>query len=143
MRWWVTFGVLGGCGGGDDLLAKLDGPYEGTFDADGTELPIVAEFEFRKDEGILFGQLLVTLPGEEPSVWAVRRSEVIDDEVFLDLTDTADIERGMDLDGSVGGPFEGDATVTFPCPAGVCGFSGPFVLKPGGEGVTTTDLPGA
>lgn len=143
-RWALVVVGLAGCGGAEDAtLAKLDGPWQGELVTDGAPVPVLAEFEWRKADELLFGRVSLTLPGEDPSVWAVRRWEVGgEDVVYLDLTDTLDIQRGMDLDGSVGAKFEGDCTVTFECPTGVCGYEGGFSFAKGGPGVPQTPTDG-
>ena len=127
---------------GEPLLAKLDGPWEGEFKDGDLAFPLVVEFDWQQKDGLLYGKVLVTLSGEPESLWAVRRWDSHADEVYLDLTDAADITRGMDLDGPVSaGSFEGTSDISFPCPEGTCGFSGKFTLEPGGPGVVTETTP--
>jgi hypothetical protein len=123
------FLALAACGSDDKLLAELDGAYSGTFSTEGVELALTADFDWRKGEELLFGEVGLTLPAEEPSVWAVRRWQVVGDEVFLELTDTAEASRGMNLEGIPGETFSGEAGVSFACPEGTCGFYGPFSLS--------------
>jgi hypothetical protein len=132
------FVTLAACSDDGAVLSKLDGPWQGELDSDGTVVTLVAEFEWQKADELLFGKVVMTLPGEAETTWAVRRWEVQGkDAVFLDFTDGADITRGMDLDGTIGKEFAGDASITFSCPTGTCGYAGPFTLTSGGPGVGT------
>ena len=138
MRWPAVSLILAACSDDGAVLSQLDGPWQGEIDADGTPIALVAEFEWREADALLFGQVVLTLPGEPETTWAVRRWEAQGkDTVYLDLTDTADITRGMDLDGTTGKDFAGDATITYSCPTGTCGYTGPFALTAGGPGVGT------
>jgi hypothetical protein len=144
MRRSAVFLFLAACSNDGAVLGTLDGPWQGELDADGTLIALVAEFEWVEKDELLFGRVQLTLPNEPQTTWAVRRWEALGgDTVYLDLTDTADITRGLDLDGTTGKGFAGDATITFDCPTGTCGYVGPFTLTGGGPGVplTTTTLP--
>lgn len=135
--------LAAGCADDGKLLSKLDGEWQGEFVDGATTVPMLAEFEWRKDEDLLFGQVSIQVPGEAAaSIWAVRRWDVQGDEAFLDLTDGADITRGMDLDGPVSDKsFSGSCDISIPCPAGNCGYAGRFELSPGGPGLTTPPTP--
>jgi hypothetical protein len=139
MRLSSVFLVLAACGDDGAVLGTLDGPWQGELDADGTLIDMVAEFDWVEKDELLFGRVQVTLPNEPPTTWAVRRWEALGgDTIYLDLTDSADITRGMDLDGTTAKGFAGDATITFDCPTGTCGYVGRFTLTGGGPGVPLT-----
>lgn len=134
--WPVVVWVVVGCGGGgDDLVAELDGPWTGSLsDPETGDVPLAADFEWREDEALLFGTVTATIAGEtDPWVFAVRRWDTgAADLVLLDLTDEADATRGMNLDGTVDdGTFSGSGDLTYDCAEGVCGFEGDFTLDRG------------
>ncbi|MCB9683448.1 MAG: hypothetical protein H6735_00240 [Alphaproteobacteria bacterium] len=129
--WPVVLGTLIGCGGGNELVAELDGSWAGSMvDPESGTVELVADFEWREDEELLFGTVDATPPGQaEPWIFAVRRWDTGSGLVLLDLTDEADGTRGLDLDGTVdGGSFSGTATLSYDCDGSTCGYEGDFEL---------------
>lgn len=128
---------LAGCGGDDELLQQLDGTWIGTVTVDPAPIGLAADFAW---VDFLEGELVVDDPGA-PHTYAIRRSEALKDEVFLELTDVADATRGLDLDGTVdGASFTGTLSMTYPCDGQTCGYEGPFSLARG-AGATTPTTP--
>lgn len=123
--WALALALAGGCGGGDELLASLDGAWSGSVTVQPAPIGMAADFAWGD---FLSGEVVVSDPGL-PHTYAIRRAVELKGEVFLELTDLGDATRGLDLDGTVeGDTFSGALSMTYPCDGGTCGYEGPFTL---------------
>jgi hypothetical protein len=124
---------LAGCSNDAAVLSGLQGNWLGAVETDVGRFPATGAFLWDETQALLTGNVVVTetvLGAQEVHTYAVRRWDVLQQVSYLDMTDVADATRGLDWDGEVEGEgvYRGDATVTYPCPEGDCGYIGKFEM---------------
>lgn len=139
--WAVAAAAASGCSGGGGDVGALAGDWTGSFDVEGGPYTATGSFAFDKDEELLSGEIVVG-DADPPNTYAIRRSEELSGVLYLDLTDVEDGTRGLHLDGEIKAKkFTGTATLNYTCPAGTCGYQGPFSLDKGEGAPPPTSSP--